>query len=100
MPFQVMQNWSKWAEGSIISGGEIMEHHGRESISETDRIKLGLPEATGIPKDRIKELIDRGILRGIGEDAVYQPDAPIILQPSFEERAAIMSNYNRNPLIS
>jgi hypothetical protein len=100
MPFQVMQNWGKWAEGAIISGGDIAEYRGREAISEADRIKLGLPEASGIPEERIRELIKRGILRGIGDDATFQPDTPLILQPTFEERQAILSDYNRNPLLT
>jgi hypothetical protein len=100
MPFKVMQNWGKWAEGSIISGGDIAEYRGRESMTEAERVKLGLPEPSGIPQERITELVKRGILHGIGDDAVMQPDSPLILQPTFEERAAILSDFNRNPILS
>ncbi len=89
-----MSGFSKWAEGEVISGGDLAEYCGREQVSETDQARYGITPTKGVSEERIRELIKRGVLRGIGDDAVMQPEAPVILQPTFDERAAIGSTFD------
>lgn len=108
MPFIVQSNWGKWEAGSEVTGGEIAEHlgcvgklPGWASPSDDECRKLGMePGKHPIPTERIEELIKRGILRGIGNDAVMQPDTPVILQPTYAERMVALGEFNANPRLT
>ena len=106
MPYQVMSGWAKWSAGAVITGGEITEYmagavgkvSGFDPVTKAQAKKLGLTfNKIGTPKERIAELIARGVLHGIGEDAVRQPDTPVILQPTYEERQAVLRDFNAHP---
>jgi hypothetical protein len=91
MPFRLNHNWSRWKEGEIITGGDIADFMGSERgrtavTTETDqaiqrKIAAGeLKDQRGVPEERIAELIRRGILTGIGDDArIITPPQEVLL---------------------
>lgn len=102
MPFKLLTNWSRWAEGDTITGGDIAEVSGCVGNlpgwtppTDTECEKLGLTKPKASEMDeRIKELVKRGVLHGIGSDAIYQPDTPMILQPTYQERVMLGKGFS------
>ncbi len=106
MPYQLLTNWARFAKGDIITGGDIAELGGCvgqlpgwNAPAEIERQKLGLGEVhTGVSEKRIAELISRGVILGIGDDAVQQPHEPLILRPNFAERQELNRAFDPSPI--
>ena len=99
-----MTNFSKWKAGDIVSGADLKEYKSdfaqTEGLVGDERLKKriasgDLTDTQGMSDERIKELIDRGILYGFGEDAtIYVPKVIELATQTFEERQQIVQAWN------